>query len=193
MDFFSCLGHSSSVGFGVVWLSFGFVCFGDSGNFLLAVLSLCVFVLSFSVKYLDCIKNCWSEFCTDSFLVCYFYMIIYQEKTPTPKPVKNMKALRVLTVKYCLSFPGAYVKWSGKTDTEEIMYFLWAFSNDKCSCLSREFLTKCWFLQANRISISSIFFYSAANQKLYLLHLLDNWKFIYQKFPTVPLIFNTLF
>lgn len=89
-----------------------------------------------------------------------------KKKTPHLNP---WKVLKVLTVKYCLSFPGAYVKWSGKTDTEEIMYFLCAFSNDQCARLSGEFLTKGWFLQAERISISSLlllFFFFLITQQI---------------------------
>lgn len=43
------------------------------------------------------------------------------KKTPKLNP---WTALEVLTVKCCLSLPGTYVKWCGKTDIAEITYCL---------------------------------------------------------------------
>lgn len=129
-------------------------------------------------------------------------VLFLDDKLPCKKKAPRLNlwtALKVLTVKYCLSYPGAYVKWSGKTDTEEIMYFLCALSNDKWSCLSGEFLSKCWFCKQKESAFQVLFlfiyffFNNAANQKLYLLDLLDNLKSTYvKKCPSVTLTFCTL-
>lgn len=108
--------------------------------------------VGFSAKYLDCIKCFRLEFFIDCFLVCYFLMISYRARKKTPR-LNPWTALKLLTVKYCLSFPGAYVKWSGKTDSEEIMYF--CVLSQMINVLV--FLPNADFLQAERISISSIF------------------------------------